>query len=133
MAKVHKQSLLRGTIKTAKNTGITVQLSVYLFEEDEYTIAFCPALDLSGYGANEEQATGDLQAVLTEYFLYTTQKKTIREDLQNLGWVVKKSMHKKMLPPSEEQILKTNENFSHILKTFPVRKVNTPVVIPAFA
>lgn len=133
MAKAHKESLLRGTINTAKNTGIKIQLTVYLFEEDEYTIAYCPALDLSGYGMNETEAKDDLQAVLTEYFIYTTNKKTIRQDLQNLGWTLKKSTHKKMTPPSEEHIMKTNENFNHIMKTFPVRKINTPIQMPAFA
>ncbi len=133
MPKAHRESLLRGTIKTEKNVGFNIQLSVYLFEEDEFTIAYCPALDLSGYGSNEDEAQKDLQAVLTEYFIYTTNKNTIREDLKSMGWTLKKSLHKKMTPPSDEEILKTNENFSHIIKSFPVRKINTPVQIPAFA
>jgi len=133
MAKAHKESLLRGTIRYAKDEQVKVQLSVYLFEEDEYTIAYCPALDLSGYGRSEVEAHNDLEAVLTEYFIYTAHKKTIRQDLQSLGWSLKKSAHKKMIPPSDEQIMKTNENFNHIINTFPVRKVNTPIQIPAFA
>lgn len=64
MAKTHKESLLRGTIKSAKNAAIKVQLTIYFFEEDQYTIAYCPALDLSGYGMNEEQAKADVEAVV---------------------------------------------------------------------
>jgi len=133
MDKAHKTSLLKGTYKHSENEVVDIQLSVYIFKEDEFTIAYCPALDLSGYGNNEDEANVDFKAVLAEYFNYTISKKTIRQDLQELGWVIKKSMHKKMIPPTDEQIMRTNESFNHIMTTYPVRKVNTPIQIPAFA
>lgn len=74
-AKAEEHVILNKKLKTAQNEGIETQLTVYLFEEDEHTIAYCPALDLSGYGMNEEEAKSDLSAVLTEYFIYTNNKK----------------------------------------------------------
>lgn len=127
-----KSSLIKGTYKHSDSEHIEMQLSIYYFEEDEFTIAYCPALDISGHGKDEQTAYEDLTVMLSEYFRYTTHKNTIRKDLSNMGWNIKKSAHKKMTPPTDEEVMKNNENFNHIMSNFEVRKVSKPIQIPAF-
>jgi hypothetical protein len=133
MAKPHKSSLINGTYKHSANEELKMQLSIYYFEEDEFTIAYCPALDISGHGNDEASAYHDLTLMLSEYFRYTIHKKTIRKDLSNLGWVLKNSDHKRMIPPTDEEIMKVNENFQQIVSKYTVKKVSTPIQIPVFA
>lgn len=44
-------------------TKITIKVGVYLFREDNVFIAYCPALDMSGYGENENEAKNPLNRV----------------------------------------------------------------------
>ncbi len=134
MDKPTKSYLVKGSFKYSENETIEMQLSLYFFNEDDYVIAYCPALDLSGYGATESEADEDFKVVLSEYFTYTMHKNTIREDLKKMGWQLKKSLHKKMKAPSDEQVRETNENFNNILLSNPsIKKVNRAVQIPVFA
>ncbi|HRO41329.1 MAG TPA: hypothetical protein PL009_00750 [Flavipsychrobacter sp.] len=83
------------------NTGenVACNLPLILFEEDNNTICYCPALDLSGYGSNEVEAQKSFEITLGEYFSYTINKKTLKTDLSRLGWQFKKNWKKKMVPP----------------------------------
>ena len=133
MGKAHKTKLITGSYNYSDKQGVQVQLSLYVFEEGEHTIVYCPALDISGYGSNEDAAQDDFKAVMTEYFRYIIQKKTVREDLTRMGWTVKKSLHKKMTPPTDEEVMKMNESFSELMKTNPIKRLSEPIQIPAFA
>ena len=47
------------SFKAAYNTGesqVNLVLGVYIFTEEKTYIAYCPALDLSGYGESELEA-----------------------------------------------------------------------------
>jgi hypothetical protein len=110
---------------------IKVKLAVILFNEDNVTIEYCPALDISGYGQSEQEAHESFSFSLAEYFLYTTHKKTLREDLVTRGWKLHRSKSKPMTPPSMQDLLQSNENFSRIFNNFDFEKRHTEIEIPA--
>jgi hypothetical protein len=127
-----KKGTLTGTWKSGIQE-IKCKLPLIIFEEDNNQIFYCPALDLSGYGATEDEAYRSFYEVLGEYFRYTTNKGTLFEDLKRLGWTLKKNLKKKAIPPALSTLLETNEDFSRIFNTYDFKKTVTEVSLPAFA
>ena len=107
--------------------GTEFRLSLYIFPEDSHSIAYCPALDLSGYGADEGQAREDLAMVMEEYFEYTVEKKTLHEDLKRLGWTM---AGREMTPPNLAHMQVMNEDFNQVLNNESVKRVEMVVQIP---
>lgn len=94
---------------------LNIHIPIVLFEEDGTQIAYCPALDVSGYGKSEREAVESFKTVLGEFLLYTVRKNTLHKVLQGLGWIIKKSKSKAMVPPSIEKLSETNVDLSRIL------------------
>lgn len=127
-----KQGTIQGHWASGKNE-IECTLPLIIFEEDNSIIAFCPALDLSGYGTTEAEANHSFEETLSEYFRYTVNKKTLAADLEKHGWKIKKNLHKKPIPPSMGQLLESNEDFKRIFNTYDFHKRNKTINIPEFA
>ena len=127
-----KQGTMEGQWAIGKNM-IKCVLPLISFFEDNCFITFCPALDISGYGENETEADNSFEVVLSEYFKYTVNKKTLAEDLEKMGWTIRKSMHKKPIPPTMGKLLETNEDFNRIFNNNDFRKTNRTINIPSFA
>jgi hypothetical protein len=121
--------LITGTWKNDTKT-IRFNLPLILFEEEGAQIVYCPALDVSGYGDDENQAIDSFQVCLGEFLLYTVHKKTFHSELQRLGWKLKKSGRKPMVPPDMVRLLDNNDNFSRIFNNFPFRKIDRPIELP---
>jgi hypothetical protein len=121
--------VVSGKIKT-NNKEIKVRLSYILFKDGGQTVVYCPALDVYGYGADEEEAKESFKICMGEFFKYTLNKKTFEDVLSQLGWQ-KKS--KKYTPPLFSSLLSKNKTLSEILNTRPFKKVDTSVPMPAFA
>ena len=62
------------------NTGIKIDVSVFLFKEDDVFHAYCPELDLVGYDYTEEGAKKSFEWVLKDYLEYTVEKSQRTED-----------------------------------------------------
>ncbi len=123
-----------GTIQgawTSSKKKIELNLSLIVFQEDNTFITYCPALDLSGYGNTEHEAFASFNIVMGEYFLYTTRKNTLAEDLRKLGWIVKNSKTKPMKPPELSKMLESNKDFNRIFNKFPFKKIDQRVSIPS--
>jgi hypothetical protein len=110
---------------------IDIDLPFIIFEEGGAEVVYCPALDISGYGKSEEEAFESFKVCLGEFLLYTTHKKTFFDELRRLGWTIKKSKFKPLVPPPFSQLLEENDNFSRIFNNFPFRKMNQIVSLPA--
>lgn len=67
-------------------TDIRLRVSVYTFREGENVIAYCPSLDLSGYGRTQKEAKESFGIVMKDYLDYCTREGTLHEDLVNHGW-----------------------------------------------
>ena len=124
----------RGRIALSGNRGeVNFNLAMIIFEEDGAVVAYCPPLDLAGYGNNEEEAISSFEYVVSEYFEYTTKKNTLLTDLRRLGWNIKKNLHKSVTPPENSYLLSKNENFKRIFENFDYKKTSTNIQIPALA
>jgi len=125
-----KQGQFSGTWQN-KNHKVQVNIPLYIFEENDTIIYYCPALDVYGYGDNDKQARESFEISLSEFFTYTLNKKTFLKEMQRLGWTTKKNKHKPMTPPSLNQMIETNEEFSNLLNNVPFRKIHQNIEIPA--
>lgn len=111
---------------------IECNLPLIIFQDDNNYITYCPALDLSGYGASEEDANHSFEQTLTEYFRYTINKNTLAEDLRKLGWTIRKGLIKPFTPPTMANLLDNNEDFNRIFNRFDFRKRSTTINMPSF-
>jgi len=110
-----------------------VLLDLITFKEDNTTIVYCPPLEVYGYGVDENEANESFKISLTEFFKYCTNKNTLRLELKRLGWQLKKSKTKPMIPPTITELLSSNENLSRIYNNYDFRKTATNVSIPEVA
>ncbi|MBL7718757.1 MAG: type II toxin-antitoxin system HicB family antitoxin [Flavipsychrobacter sp.] len=81
-----------------KHQILSLNVSVLVFQEEGYFIAFCPALKLSSYGDSIEDAKEGFEEVITAYIEETQRQGTLNEDLTKHGWV----FHSKQVFPPEQ-------------------------------
>jgi len=117
----------------SKSRKISVQLGIYLFKEDNMSIAYCPALDLSGYGNNDEEAKSSFAEVFRQYIEYCTNKKTLISDLQKRGWNIKSMKQRKIKGPEFESLMRTNKELKNIIEKKDYVKYSESVGIPVFS
>lgn len=120
-----------GIWKSKDGINLKVNLSIIAFKEDESLITYCPALDIAGYGISETESIESFQHVLGEFLLYTTRKGTFIPELRRLGWAIKNSKRKPMLPPDMSELLQNNENFHRIFNNHDFRKFDYQVEMPS--
>lgn len=95
---------------------INVGLSLVEFKENNITIIYSPALDLSGYGNNSDEARQSFEVALHEFLKYTTNKSTLNEVLMGMGWTVNGLASKpKYRPPLDTELISKNETYSEII------------------
>ena len=93
-----------------------VGLSLVEFEEDNVTIIYSPALDLSGYGYNHSEAKNSFSEALHEFFRYNHNKNTLDKVLTSLGWKLKGSKKKpKFDPPKDSELVTLNPMYNEIV------------------
>jgi hypothetical protein len=94
-----------------------VGLSLVEFEEDNVTIIYSPALDLSGYGYSQPEAKQSFSEALHEFFRYTN-KKTLDKVLKDLGWAIRGSKKKpKFNPPKDSDLVSLNPLYNEIVNS----------------
>jgi len=93
-----------------------VGLSLVEFQEDDVTIVYSPALDLSGYGYTESEAKKSFSEALHEFFRYTTNKQTLDKVLKGLGWSIRGAKKKlKFNPPKDSDLVNSNPLYNEIV------------------
>ncbi len=127
-----KQAEFTGNWKSGRD-NINMNLPVIMFEEDGAQIVYCPALDVSGYGKNTDEANESFKTSLSEFFKYTLHKNTFISELSRMGWTIRKNKNKPMHPPEMSELLETNDNFKRIFNNFPYNKVDRNISIPLCA
>jgi hypothetical protein len=125
--KKQKQAQVSGFYQTDDQV-VTVHVPVIFFKEEGTTIAYCPALNVYGYGNDEEQAEESFKIALGEFFRYSLNKKTLIPELEALGWEVKRK--KKFIPPVFSTLLDKNPEFKTIFDTRNFTKFETGISIP---
>lgn len=67
-----------------------IDVNVITFKGENHIVAYSPALQISSYGDTKQDAEKALGDNITIFLDYASRKKTLIEDLLNLGWTVKK-------------------------------------------
>jgi len=96
---------LTNSFEREDNT-IKVSLQVMLYEEGDYFVAYCPALELSSYGENNKDARSAFEDALTIFLEETMSRGTLEKELLSLGWVLQKVPEAKYKPPSLKTTIK---------------------------
>lgn len=128
--KQEKRAKITGVV-TTQDKMVTVDLFVIQFEDGGCQIAYCPALNIYGYGTSEDEARHSFEINMGEFFDYTIKKKTLVKELESLGWTVKKA--KKFSAPPFTKLLQSNRDLKKIMDTREFRKINAPISMPAFS
>ena len=110
---------------------IKLNLFVILFEDNGAKIAYCPAVNVYGYGMHEQEARESFEICLTEFIEYAVKKKTLIKELESLGWTIKKQ--KRFTAPPFSSLLEKNKTLKKIMDTKDFKKISAPISIPAFA
>lgn len=113
---------------------LTAKLEMYIFTEDACTIAYCPALDMSGYGKDETEAKNSFEQSFQMYIQYCIAKNTLVKDLQKYGWKIKSIRQKKITSPTTEELIQKNRTLKHILfNGYDYKRSSEQVEIPQMA
>lgn len=106
--------------------SIDVEVQVILFEEDKMWIAYCPALELSSYGDDPEDARKAFDEAMAIFFKETDRKGTLERYLLKLGW----QLQQKPVPVYNQPnfSLKENQNLLRKNPRFYNERVAIPVV-----
>jgi len=91
---------MRNIVGIRDNKKIELQLSVLVFEQGDYFVAYCPSLEISSYGISVEDAKVGFDDAMNVYLAYCIENGTLKKDLADHGWLIE---HKpdKYAPPSE--------------------------------
>ncbi len=93
-----------------------VGLSLIEFKEEDVTVIYSPAFDLSGYGYSRKEALESFNVAFHEFMTYTHNKHTLNKVLLKLGWQLKGSKKKpKFNPPKDTDLIAKNKAYSEIV------------------
>lgn len=81
---------------------ISIEIDVFVYEEDGFQIAFCPALELSAFGETKEEAIKSFETTIKLHFEYLIENNTLEADLMEHGWTFEKKPEPKLIPPVNE-------------------------------
>ena len=115
--------------------GIQAKVSVFVYLDTEYPdgdmfIAYCPSLNLIGYGNGEENAKKDFEWMMDDYLNDMVTKGTLEEDLKNHGWTVVKESFSE--PKISDMMSKSDELKDFIDKGL-YHRINIDTICPALA
>lgn len=91
-----------------------IVLSLVEFKEDDVTIIYSPALDITGYGYSVEQAQESFEITLEEFVRYTHTNNTLEKALLELGWSVS---DEKLEAPKNSDLVQRNPMYSDIVNS----------------
>jgi hypothetical protein len=115
------------------NGQVKTNLQLLTFEEDGVLILYAPALDVLGSGYDFTQAKASFYETLSEFFRYTTNKKTLISELKRLGWSMKgKSTHLSIHAPDFNKMYKSNEQLQDIIDNKSYHSFREDVEIPVY-
>lgn len=78
---------------------IKITLQVMLYKEGDFSVAYCPALELSSYGNNNRTAKSEFKNALEIFIKETMDRGTLEKELLSLGWALQKIPEVKYDPP----------------------------------
>lgn len=110
---------------------IYVGLDILTYKEFDQVIAYAPALDLSSYGNTEKEAIEMFRENLDIFLEYTTKKKTLTDELLDLGWTLSKLPALKFEPPKMDDLINTNDILKTLIAANSYKQRTQQIEIPA--
>jgi predicted RNase H-like HicB family nuclease len=74
-------------------------INVLVGKQEDYYIAYCPALELSSYGKTEDQARKNFEVELEIFIEETGKRGSLEKVLLKLGWCLTQSPSPTYVPP----------------------------------
>lgn len=118
-----KAAQFKGKLNMKQGASISVNLTVFLYEEDSIHYALCPALDILGYGKNEEEAKSSFQIMLSEILSDAISKGNLFSLLEFYGW------HKNQ-PPKTSELIVRNRELAKLVDTRPYKTMQENISLP---
>ena len=117
-----KISFTATKINKLGKTYFDVNLSLISFLENDTTIIYCPALDLSGYGINFKEAQKSFVVTLEEFISYTTSKGTLNKILLKRKW--KEQTKNKYKQPNFDELITKNKLLNKVVRNKEFSRYN---------
>ena len=111
-------------IETDNAFTVEAFVEVQLIKDGEYIVSYCPALELSSFGKDEDDAKEGFEEALSIFIDELHKRGTLEKVLLNLGWGLRKLPIPSFVPP-EEKYLKVHP--LNVSKSF-----NEKVLIPVY-
>jgi predicted RNase H-like HicB family nuclease len=111
-------------IETDNAFTVEAFVEVQLIKDGEYIVSYCPALELSSFGKDEEDAKEGFEEALSIFIDELHKRGTLEKVLLNLGWGLRKLPIASFVPP-EGKYLKPHP--LSVKKSF-----NEKVLIPVY-
>jgi hypothetical protein len=73
-------------LTTTLNKKIVTIVTVMLYQQGDYIMAYCPALDLSSYAKTETKAIASFREALDIFLEYCEENGTLVQNLVACGW-----------------------------------------------
>lgn len=115
--------MTKNTLQKDRNS-LKVNVQVALFQEDGIWVAYCPALEVSSYGDEKEEAKQAFEEAMKIFLAETERKGTLEKYLLKLGW----QLQQKPKPIYNQPHLSIQKN-RRLLKKSP-QIYNESVAIP---
>lgn len=94
-------------IKPKRRISCTVDVLVYGYEYyDDLYLAYCPVLDIYGYGYGVDGALRSFRAVAKSFFVYVFHRGTLYDELCRLGWTIRLSSYEFIQPVVDTDLYK---------------------------
>ncbi len=99
---VHTNIIMKNLIRTdSKGETIEVSLAVYITKQGKHYVSYCPALDLSSFGATKKDAQNGFEEAVQLFLEETQERNTLEKVLLDLGWSLKKIPNPEYIPPAD--------------------------------
>lgn len=82
-------------------------ITVMLYEQGDYIVAYCPSLDLSSYDKTQEGAKAAFQEALDIFLEYCEENGTLEQNLVACGW----NLRHGFVEPTEVNVLLNQVDF----------------------
>ena len=96
-------------MKNKRQKSITATLNLFLKKQGDYIVAMCPALDLSSYGRDNEDAKKAFAEAFEIFIEETMEKGTLEKELLRLGWQLQLKPVAKYKPPVSHDFPKSKQ------------------------
>ncbi len=116
---------VKAETKSPDLTEYRFSLDVYIFEEGDNLIAYCPSLDISTSGKDFNDAVANFYECLQLHVESCVEHGTLIQDLLEHGWKMRKTA---VSPPSFTSLLKKDEDLRNLLGG---KKAYERIVVPA--